>query len=314
MRISTISDRYRARAFTLIEALVVIVVIGLLIGLLLPAMQQAREAARSARCANNLKQAGLALHQFEGVHGRFPPGAVLGPFPQAGVMTTAAHGVWPFVLPFLEQQPLFNQYNWSVDFNATANHTAVSTQLGFLQCPTATPNRVVSAAHVDGAFDTGGEGACIDYAPVAGVNALLGLLGLVDPGNTQGVLAPNFMCRVADIRDGTSTTLLVAEDAGRPELWRAGSLVRDGFALGGPWASSANPVLIWGAGDDGKTLLGSCAINCSNNRQPYSFHTGGANFLFADGSVHSLKDALNLRIIVQLATRAGGEVIQGRDW
>ena len=252
--------------------------------------------------------------QFEAGHGRFPPGAVFGPFPQAGVETTAAHGVWPFLLPYLEQQALFNQYNWSVNFSAPANHTAVSTQLGILQCPTARSNRVVSADHVQGAFTDGGEGACIDYGPVASVNTLLAQLGLVDPGNAQGVLAPNFMCRLADITDGTSSTLLVAEDAGRPELWRAGRLAADEFAPGGPWASIANPVMIWGSADDGKTLLGSCAINCSNNGQPYSFHPGGASFLFADGSVHFLKDRLDLRIIVHLATRAGGEVIQGRDW
>jgi hypothetical protein len=64
---------------------------------------------------------------------------------------------------------------------------------------------------------------------------------------------------------------MVAEDAARPELWRSGRLAAGEFAIGGPWASSANPVAIWGAGDDGKTLLGSCAINCSNNQQPYSF-------------------------------------------
>ena len=122
------------------------------------------------------------------------------------------------------------------------------------------------------------------------------------------------MCRLAEIPDGTSNTLLVAEDAGRPVLWRAGRLASDAFAFGGPWASSANPVVIWGAGDDGKTPLGSCAINCSNNQQPYSFHAGGANFLFADGSVHFLKDGLDLRVLVRLATRAGGEVIAGSDW
>ena len=158
-----------------------IVIITMLIGLLLPAVQQSREAARRAQCGSNLKQAGLALHQFEAVHGRFPPGAVLGPFPQAGVETTAAHGGWPFLLPYLEQQALFNQYNWSVDFSAPANHTAVGTQLGILQCPTARSNRVVAADHVEGAFTDGGEGACIDYGPVARVNALLAQLGLVDP-------------------------------------------------------------------------------------------------------------------------------------
>jgi prepilin-type processing-associated H-X9-DG protein len=91
-------------------------------------------------------------------------------------------------------------------------------------------------------------------------------------------------------------------------------LVPGGFAIGGPWASSANMVVIWGAGDDGKTLLGTCALNCSNNQQPYSFHRGGANFLFADGSVHFLRDSLDLPVLVHLATRAAGELIPSGDW
>jgi prepilin-type processing-associated H-X9-DG protein len=314
MRVSLTSDRPPARAFSLVEVLAVLTVIALLIGLLLPAVQQAREAARRARCVSHLRQAGLALHQFEQATGRFPPGAVVGPFPPAGVETTARHGIWPFLLPYLEQQALFNRYNWSVDFNGTANHTSVGTQLGVLQCPSAGPNRVVSADHAQGAFTGGGEGACTDYGPVASVSPLLAQLGLVDPGHTGGILTPNIMCRLADIPDGTSSTLLVAEDAGRPELWRAGRLFPDEFALGGPWASSANPVIIWGAGDDGKTLLGSCALTCSNNQQPYSFHPGGANFLLADGSVHFLKTGLDLRTLVRLATRAGGEVIAGGEW
>ena len=79
------------------------------------------------------------------------------------------------------------------------------------------------------------------------------------------------MCRLADIPDGTSSTLLVAEDAGRPELWRAGRLVPAGSRRR-PLGLERQPGGDLGAGDDGKTLLGSCAINCSNNQQPYSFH------------------------------------------
>jgi prepilin-type processing-associated H-X9-DG protein len=174
---------------------------------------------------------------------------------------------------------------------------------------------VVDASHGDGAFENGSEGACIDYAPVARVLPGLAAWGFIDPaGDYRGALPLNSMTRVLDISDGTSNTLLAAEDAGRPQLWRAGRPVPGAFAAGGPWASSANPVVISGASADGAILLGPCGINCTNERQPYSFHASGANFLFADGSVHFLLAAIDIRVLAALATRAGGEVVSGSDW
>src|SRR4051794_17849254 len=93
-------------AFTLIELLVVIAIIAVLIALLLAAVQQAREAANRAACANNLKQIGLAVHSFENVHGRLPPGAAVGPLPALGIPADAKHGWLQFLLPYLEQGAL----------------------------------------------------------------------------------------------------------------------------------------------------------------------------------------------------------------
>ncbi|HEY1272127.1 MAG TPA: DUF1559 domain-containing protein [Gemmataceae bacterium] len=304
--------RSRRQALTLIELLVVIALIGVLIGLLLPAVQKVRDAAARLACTNNLKQAGLALHQFEANRGAFPPGAVFGPFPEANINTDAVHGSWPFLLPYLEQPALFNAYRWDVDFFNLANQPTVATPLKILQCPSAEPNRFVVIDHPEGAFTNGGQGACIDYGPVQGVGPGLTLWGLIDPvGNYEGALPTNRMTRVLDITDGTSNTLLEAEDAGRPKLWQAGHYVPNVFSFGGPWASSANAVIIRGASADGSQLLGPCAINCTNDRQPYSFHAGGANFLFADGSVHFLPAAIDIRVLAALATRAGGEVLPG---
>jgi prepilin-type processing-associated H-X9-DG protein/prepilin-type N-terminal cleavage/methylation domain-containing protein len=301
--------RMKRRAMTLIELLVVIAITGVLLGLLLPAVQKVRGAAARLSCMNNLKQAGLALHQFADDRGALPPGAVFGPFPQAGINTDAAHGCWPFVLPYLEQQPLFNAYRWDVDFFDPANQPAVATHLKVLQCPAAPADRVVDATSSDGAFVDGGQGACTDYGPVMGVGPVLVASGLIDrPGSPEGALPVNGMVRLTAITDGLSNTLLVAEDAGRPQLWQAGRYVPGGFAGGGPWASGGNPVIIRGASADGSTFPGPCGLNCTNDRQPYGFHPGGANFLFADGSVHFLRAGLDIRVLAALATRAGGEV------
>src|SRR5262249_55802367 len=138
MRTSPVpSPRRTRRAYTLIELLVVIVIIGILIALLLPAVQKVREAANRMACTNNLKNCGLALHNFERANGRFPPGAVIGPYLPAGVTAKASHGCWPFLLPYLEQQALYQQYNWNLNSNNSANQPVVKTQLKILQCPSA---------------------------------------------------------------------------------------------------------------------------------------------------------------------------------
>jgi prepilin-type N-terminal cleavage/methylation domain-containing protein/prepilin-type processing-associated H-X9-DG protein len=306
--------RQGRRAFTLLEVLTVLAILAALLGLLLPAVQRAREAADRLRCAHNLRQLGLALHQFAGDRGAFPPGAVYGPFPETGVTTDAAHGCWPFLLPYLEQQGLADRYRWDVDFFDPANQPAVATPLKVLQCPAAA-DRVVAAGQGDGVFTDGRVGACADYSPVASVSPGLAALGLIDPPlKYQGALPVNARVRPVEISDGTSSTLLVAEDAGRPQLWRAGRSVPGLFGYGGPWASAVNPVVILGSSADGSAVPGSCALNCTNNRQPYSFHPGGCNFLFADGAVHVLRAGMDIRVLAALATRAGGEAVPAGDW
>jgi prepilin-type processing-associated H-X9-DG protein len=116
------------------------------------------------------------------------------------------------------------------------------------------------------------------------------------------------MTKVAEILDGMSNTILLAEDAGRPQLWRAGRAVpgQDQAVVGGPWEAFFSGFVVRGSNPDGSSP-GPCAINCTNDREVYSFHPGGANALFADGSVHFLQENISIQVLANLVTRAGGE-------
>jgi len=116
------------------------------------------------------------------------------------------------------------------------------------------------------------------------------------------------MVRLADFTDGTAQTILVTEDAGRPRLWRAGRRFQ-GPVDGCPWSGWANGITLMGSTSDGTNRPGGCALNCTNDHEVYSFHAGGANALFADGSVHFLPAGMDIRILARLMTRAGGEVV-----
>jgi prepilin-type N-terminal cleavage/methylation domain-containing protein/prepilin-type processing-associated H-X9-DG protein len=297
------------QGFTLIELLVVMAIIAVLIGLLLPAVQKVREAANRMSCSSNLKQIGLALHNFHDAHGKFPPGLVLGPNREAGVLTTATHGNGPFLLPYIEQQALAAQYDWQLDWFHWDNQPVVRTPLKALQCPSAERDRLLTN------FDPmmGGKvGACSDYAGIREVPQAMVDRGYVDPRtNRDSVFMINSATRIADITDGTSNTVLYTEIAGRPQVWRAGRPVPGELIHGAPWASRN---VIWSTAPDRGTPPWPCAINCTNQYEIYSFHTGGANAVFADGSVHFLKADIDIRILAALVTRAGEEVVSAGDY
>jgi prepilin-type processing-associated H-X9-DG protein len=119
--------------------------------------------------------------------------------------------------------------------------------------------------------------------------------------------------RILDIVDGTSNTILVAEDAGRPTFYNQQRQVFDPVGKEGGWADPNGAFSLDGSNSDG-SVPGGCSLNCSNNSEIYAFHTGGANVVFADGSVHFLKDSIDLCTLAKLCTRAGGEVVGGSDF
>jgi prepilin-type N-terminal cleavage/methylation domain-containing protein/prepilin-type processing-associated H-X9-DG protein len=306
------SQKCKRRGFTLIELLVVLAIIAVLIGLLLPAVQKLREAAARIQCQNNLKQLGLALHMFHDSRSKFPPGQVQGGCPEAGIFWQVNHGWGPFILPFIEQQPLANQYRWDLKMSDRLNQPVVSHPLKLFQCPSAESNRF----WLHGPFASyGGKAACGDYTATWFVHPLMVQTGSIGPlADNRGVLVPKQMARLTDITDGASNTMLLTEDAGRPKIWRAGRPGPDQTVNGGPWAAFEGGISVKGSTPDGASRPGPCAINCTNDHEVYSFHTGGANAVFADGSVHFLSASMNIRTLAALITRAGGEVVCTDDY
>ena len=314
-RIHTDLCRYRRSALTLIELLVVLAIIAVLIGLLLPAVQKVREAAARIQCANNLKQIGLACHQHHDTYDVFPPGWVQAPFtlPQGKVIEGGA-GTFTCLLPYLEQEALARQYRWDKRAQGPENQPVATTQLKVMQCPSAAPDRWVTAVEDPNNYSYGGKGACGDYGGVKEIDTRLVDMGLVDrAADYRGVLTQNYLTRLADITDGSSQTILVTEDAGRPTLWRAGRPVAGIYPVYPAWVGGTF-TMGQGSSYDGATKPGPCAINCTNDQEVYSFHPGGANAVFADGSVHFLKASIDIRVFAALVTRAGGEVVSAVDW
>jgi prepilin-type N-terminal cleavage/methylation domain-containing protein/prepilin-type processing-associated H-X9-DG protein len=332
--------RPRRSGFTLIELLVVIAIIGVLIALLLPAVQSAREAARRAQCTNNLKQVGLALYNFESTQGFFPPSGIRG----SGIcrpmnINVDANGVqlpsgqrassyvFTHILSHMEQQAVYNSYNIKLDFRRRDNSTAIGTLIGTLLCPSSAEGNkfhVFDDANGDsvstGGPYTGVRAAVSDYAICNGIEANLAASGMVDLTDSgqysmlQNVTGgePDNITRISQVTDGLSNTILMSEDAGRPNQYRSGGrlwAVSTSEGSAGGWADYDTGYTLHSYTLDGSRFPGPCFTSCWNGNEDYSFHPGGGNYLMGDGSVRFLKSTTNIRIYVRLLTRAGGEVL-----
>ena len=302
--------RSSPRGFTLIELLVVIAIIAVLIGLLLPAVQKVREAANRARCQNNLKQIGLALHNFHNTRGRLPHGMEVDPDRHCAA-DCRGNSLWVFLLPYLEQENVERQYRYDRGWAGGQPAWLGNTVQPVYVCPSngrwaQFPNRR-------------------DYFGVAGGRARHshGWRGDVF---RDGLFGINLSRRLSDITDGTSGTLAAGESA-HPQRWGAGPGYGDPN-VGGPvlWlvgGACMQPRCVIPDASYGRDIRNTrFPVNAvipllpdNENDTPFgSPHAGGANFLFADGHVAFLAQTVRLDVLQSLATTAGGEVVDSSGY
>jgi prepilin-type N-terminal cleavage/methylation domain-containing protein/prepilin-type processing-associated H-X9-DG protein len=303
------------RGFTLIELLVVIAIIAILIGLLLPAVQKVRESANRVKCQNNLKQLGLAMHNYNDTNGHLPGNI-------RPIATGTVRVRWAtFLLPFYEQDNVFKSYNQNLNWSDPANRTAVALKLKVLQCPSS-PN----ADRLDDNPDT-----FSGWTPFVASGDYAGIY-FSDATRTQpGILSKTDEVRLTDITDGLSNTIHLTESAGKPNLYRNGRLILTAAAgsgnrvNGGGWCRPASDIPYpIGLASDGVSA-GTQGINAANgfqlNSYPdptfgtdgtgqiYAFHPGGVNALLADGSVRFIRQTISLLTLQAAITRSGGEIV-----
>ncbi len=343
----------KLKGFTLIELLVVIAIIAVLIALLLPAVQAAREAARRAGCVNNLKQIGLALHNYEQANSIFPPGYV------SSILMTVSDACnqdaelgqsidlgtgWAWgslILPYLEQQPLYNSINFNLSVAYHDNDTCSLTVLNVYICPSDDGPPVVpvfedppdpanpgsySGTHI---VDTLSRG---NYVGMYGLGEICSQSNAQDGANNNGagplgthagIFYRNSPTRISSVTDGLSNTTMIGERSHNLSYvtWVArsigGWLGKTSLVEGGTDQFNPSPEECW------TQIMGPCGLEDGqrtiNNPEAHvedywSRHPGGANFAFADGSVHFLKSAINPMPWRALATRNFGEVISADSY
>jgi prepilin-type N-terminal cleavage/methylation domain-containing protein/prepilin-type processing-associated H-X9-DG protein len=313
------------RGFTLVELLVVIAVIGLLVGLLLPAVQAARESARRGQCVNNLKQMGIACSSYHDALRSLPPGyCAAGPYVDGGTDTTPGWGWQAFLLPQMEQRSVYDGINFILPIEHPTNSRSVQTWIALYVCPSDSPPQPASPYAVpDSNGNTIALAAPSSYAACVGNDA-----SDVFAANGNGVFYRNSGTKYAEIRDGTSCTILVGEKAWIKQytIWAGamnlGVLVRgqynncQPFVPGMTYPASAlvqSHAHLNNAEFDGDGSAGMDDFS--------SLHVAGSNFLFADGSVHFIQTIgadgqtgayTSEDVIFQrLGTRACGETVPG---
>ena len=356
--------RRSRQGFTLIELLVVIAIIAVLVAILLPAVQQAREAARRSTCKNNLKQMGLALHNYESAYKRFPSGGegtdwtgtASSPLVNTGVVKNGSafdpHSTFTSILPYFDQAPVYNSMDLRFQYNATAstaNMAATKTKIAGLLCPS-------NGVYLDDPQSYGQT----DYMPTVYTDIAIlstdpGMMVTVGRRNASTTTNRNSRrdgtlalggTPMGLMTDGTSNTIAIAEDAGKQFLittpggvsskYQAPTGTQDGcsdanmaamtpggnFRCPNRWADPDNGSGVSGPGCGTFRLINNnnrptggptgclwSANNVGPNDEIFSFHTGGAQAVFADGAVRFLSENMDSAVIAKLVARADGEQV-----
>jgi prepilin-type N-terminal cleavage/methylation domain-containing protein/prepilin-type processing-associated H-X9-DG protein len=314
--------------FTLVELLVVIAIIGVLVALLLPAIQAAREAARRSQCTSQMKQMGLACLMYEEQRRVLPPAYTDG---GSNVSNTQIefyrHNLVTFLLPFIEQQNLADLYyfkhNWNEQrkknpMGITNFEVSRNNPLSLMQCPSV-PTReeeVVSdysvSAYISAAQTSGLALKLLEkkLRRAAPEDLWASMLNNYDP--TRTLYQP---VKMSQITDGTSNSFMLFEIGGRPAVYtRSALLTGQSNSFGRFWANHENWFALHGnyTAENGSTnnSCGEQMINCTNLEEIYSFHPGGANFTFGDGSVHFVSEDIGIVAFAALHSRAGGDLAE----
>ena len=299
---------------TIVELLVVIAILGILTSLLLPAVQSAREAVRDVSCRNNMRQIGLALQSFHDARRVFPASGwtIMGPGNPTGKYVS-----WrAVILPYVEQSALGSQYRFDHHWWEGSNPTTGQIAMGLFQCPSVPEQLPILQAVAKSPrppMQFSNPLSRCDYEAMMGVQRTVDPILYSDAQTSRSVIYRNSQTKIADILDGTSNTVVIVECAARPTVYRQRktiSTLRNDQGYG--WIDSESAFSLDGASVDGKSqgmgpVVTPRAINATNENEPYSFHPGGANFLFADGHVAFISEQIRLEVAAALSTRAAGE-------
>lgn len=320
------SQAMKKRGFTLIELLVVIAIIAVLIALLLPAVQSAREAARRAQCVNNLSQMGLALNNYESAYYTYPPGVINATGPIENLPNGTHYNWVTQLLPYFEQKAAYRHFNFNVELYNVANNTVRSVMVSTLICPSdPSPWRggFANAANVQSVASSSYAANYHDKeAPI-------------DKDN-KGLFYLNSATRLEEIQDGTSYTVAVGEHKSVADLgWASGTSATLRNTGHQPNSSSSFPPVFKADGatsdavpanDTNDEAGGAGEPNKKETPEQArlrqirycggysSFHPGGANMCFADGSVRFIKNSLSPTTFARLGNRADGELVSADQY